>query len=414
MSKKYGRKMKNKNIKIQVLSFLILLGFISLLSDFTHEGARSIYGSYLKLIGVSAFVVSFTSGLGEFIGQALRIVTGFIADKTKKYWTMMIIGYLLNLLAIPFLMFVDASLWEVAIILILLERVGKAIRAPAKSALTSFTTEQLGAGKAFAFEEAMDQLGAFLGPLFVFLVLSLNKGSELKGYQLAFGLLGIFAIFTLVVLVVSKIKYPNPDELETKSIQRGFKGNRAFIWYMIAISFIAFGFIDYPVLAFHLSKTSSIDVVYVPLLYSLAMGIDALAALFFGFLFDKKGVKSLQLSILISMFFAPFFFLINGIFGTILGIILWGIGMGAQESILKAVVARVVSKEKRATAYGIFNSIFGLSWFIGSMVVGTLYDYSLLYLVIFSVIMEIIGIIFLFVFDKINRKDDFLNKKTML
>lgn len=142
MSKKYGRKMKNKNIKIQVLSFLILLGFISLLSDFTHEGARSIYGSYLKLIGVSAFVVSFTSGLGEFIGQALRIVTGFIADKTKKYWTMMIIGYLLNLLAIPFLMFVDASLWEVAIILILLERVGKAIRAPAKSALTSFTTEK--------------------------------------------------------------------------------------------------------------------------------------------------------------------------------------------------------------------------------------------------------------------------------
>jgi MFS family permease len=310
-----------------------------MLSDFTHEGARSIYGTYLGLIGVSAFLISFVSGLGEFISQSLRVFTGIIADKTKKYWLMMILGYTLNLLAIPFLMFVDASVWQVAILLILLERIGKGIRAPAKSALTSFTTAKIGVGKAFALQEAMDQLGAFLGPLFVFIILSINKGSELSGYQLSFGLLGIFAIITLVLLVIAKFKYPNHDQFETKTVERGFKGNAAFLWYMVAVCFIALGFIDFPLLAYHIWTTSSIDVIYVPLIYSAAMGIDALSALFFGYIYDKIGIKTLMISTLFSLAFAPVFFIIKGISAVIIGIVIWGIAMGALESVLKAVIA---------------------------------------------------------------------------
>ncbi len=215
-------------IKKQAIIFLVLLGFISLLSDFTHEGARSIYGPFLSLIGASAFVVSFTSGLGEFIGQGLRIVTGVIADKSQKYWLMMFLGYAVNLLAIPLLMFVNASIWQVAIVLILIERVGKAIRAPAKSALTSFTSQHLGAGKAFAIQEALDQFGAFLGPLFAFAVLSLNQGSELQGYQMVFGFLGIFATATLVILVISWRKYPNPQRFDTRTVFQSIKGSKTF------------------------------------------------------------------------------------------------------------------------------------------------------------------------------------------
>ncbi|HKM29442.1 MAG TPA: MFS transporter, partial [Bacilli bacterium] len=290
----------NKSPKKAAIIFLFLLGFISLLSDFTHEGARSIYGPYLGLLGISAFLISFTSGLGEFIGQALRIVTGVIADKTKKYWLLMIVGYAINLLVIPLLFFVDASIWQVAIMLILLERVGKGIRAPAKSALTSFTTQQLGVGKAFALQEVMDQFGAFLGPLFVFFVLSLNKGSELRGYQVAFGLLGIFAIMTLVTLVITKVKYPHPEQLETKTEKKGLEGNKAFFFYMLAIVMIALGFIDYPVLAYHIGYATTIDVVYIPLIYAVVMGIDALAALAFGILYDKRGTLSLVISTIFS------------------------------------------------------------------------------------------------------------------
>ena len=393
------------NIKKQAILFLVLLGVISLLSDFTHEGARSIYGPFLGLIGASAFVVSFTSGLGEFIGQALRIVTGVIADRSQKYWLMMFLGYAINLLAIPLLMFTNASIWQVAIVLILLERVGKAIRAPAKSALTSFTTPHLGAGKAFAIQEVLDQIGAFLGPLFAFAVLALNQGSELQGYQMVFGFLGIFAIATLVILIISWRKYPNPERFETRTVFKGFKGNKSFVWYMVAISFLALGFIDYPLMAFHMESTGVIAVSYIPLLYSLAMGVDALAALLFGHLFDKFGVKALQISTFIAAFSVPVFFLFSGLWAVIVGVILWGIGMGAQESILKAVISSVVSKEKRATAYGIFYSVFGLAWFLGSTLIGIVYGYSLLIIVIYSLVIELAAVAFLFIFSIIQKRE---------
>lgn len=392
------------NIKKQAILFLVLLGVISLLSDFTHEGARSIYGPFLGLIGASAFVVSFTSGLGEFIGQALRIATGVIADKSKKYWGMMFLGYAVNLLAIPLLAFVDASIWQVAIVLILLERVGKAIRAPAKSALVSFTTPHLGAGKSFAIQEVLDQIGAFLGPLFAFAILSFNQGSELDGYQLTFGFLGIFAVATLVILIVSWKKYPNPEAFDNRTAFSGFKGNKAFIWYMLAVSFLALGFIDYPLMAFHMEATNAIGITYIPLLYSLAMGIDALAALLFGYLFDKYGVRALQISTFIAAFSVPVFFLFNGLWAIIVGLIFWGIGMGAQESILKAVISSIVSKEKRATAYGIFYSVFGLAWFLGSTLIGIVYDFSILAIVIYSFVMEVGAVLLLFVFSRTQKK----------
>src|SRR3989339_1309408 len=387
-----------KDMKKRALLFILLLGVISFFSDFTHEGARSIYGSFLGLIGASALVVSFISGLGEFIGQAFRLVTGPIADKSKKYWLMMFVGYALNLLVIPLLMFVDFSNWEIAIILILLERVGKGIRAPAKSALTSFTASHLGAGKSFAIQEAMDQFGAFLGPIFVFVVLSLNKGSELDVYQLAFGLLGIFAILTLIILAISRYKYPHPDELETTKSKQSIRGNKAFKFYMIAVALIAFGFIDYPVLAFHMSDQSLIDITYIPLLYALAMGVDAIAALIFGHYFDKKGIVSLIWAIAITLFMAPIFFLSTSLTGIIIGVILWGIGMGAQESILKAVVSTMVSKEKRATAYGIFYTVFGSAWFIGSLLIGVFYEINVLFVVLFSTTVELLAVLFLSIY----------------
>ena len=393
--------------KKQALLFLLLIGIISLLADFTHEGARSIYGPYLGLLGVSAFMVSFTAGLGEFIGQSLRIVTGIIADKTKQYWLMMFIGYAINLLVIPLLYFVQPGFFEVAIILILLERVGKGIRAPAKSVLTSFVSPHLGAGKTFALQEMMDQLGAFLGPLFVFIVLSINKGSELNGYQISFGLLGIFSIMTLVVILVARLKYPTPDHFEVSKHATHFRGNKAFLIYLVAIAFIALGFIDYPFMAYHIKTFELMEIAYVPLLYAYAMGIDAISALIFGILFDKIRVNALLISMLISMGFSPIFFLNQNLLSVIIGVTLWGIGMGALESILKAVISTSVSKDKRATAYGIFYTVFGLSWFIGSSIVGGLYGISIEALVIFSVSMEILGVIMLFVYQKAVK--DYIN-----
>jgi MFS family permease len=199
-------------------------------------------------------------------------------------------------------------------------------------------------------------------------------------------------------------KYPNPEAFDNRTAFSGFKGNKAFIWYMLAVSFLALGFIDYPLMAFHMEATNAIGITYIPLLYSLAMGIDALAALLFGYLFDKYGVRALQISTFIAAFSVPVFFLFNGLWAIIVGLIFWGIGMGAQESILKAVISSIVSKEKRATAYGIFYSVFGLAWFLGSTLIGIVYDFSILAIVIYSFVMEVGAVLLLFVFSRTQKK----------
>jgi MFS family permease len=381
--------------------FLLLLGFVSFFSDFTHEGARSLYGQYLALLGVSAFLVSFIAGLGEFIGHALRLATGYIADKTGKYWLMMILGYSVNLLAIPLLGFINPSFWQIALVLIVLERVGKAIRAPAKSALTSFTAPYFGAGKAFAINEMLDQLGAFLGPLMVFSVLSSNLGSsELKNYQYSFFILGIFAVVTIVILFFARFKYPRPKELEARKElpKLSIKKNGTFIIYLICISFLALGFVDFPFISYHITEIKLLDLTYIPLIYSIVMGIDAISALFFGYLYDKKGLLSLCIAIMFSLFITPLVFYGNNLYMIFAGILVWGICMGAQESIFKAIVCRYVDKDRRASAYGVFGAVFGTAWFIGSTIVGLLYDVSKIAIIIFSslaIVVSLVSAIFL-------------------
>ncbi len=372
-------------------TFLVLLGVISLFSDLTYEGARSIMGPYLLLLGTSAATVGFVSGLGEFIGYALRLLTGFISDKTKRYWFITILGYAINLFAIPLLALAPGFGWVYACVLLVLERFGKAIRHPAKNTIASFAASEVGAGKGFALQEAMDQIGAVLGPLMLFLTLTVKGREEkLSAYAFSFLILGIPAIITLALVFFARFKYPRPHEFEKDDPKPTAKRfHRAYWFYLVGIAFLAAGFADFPLMAFHFAKTGLLPDNLVPVLYAVAMGVDAVAALFFGRLYDRRGMGAIILSSLISAFFAPFVFLGHSSLSAVVGIVLWGIGMGAQESILKAAVTTIVSKEKRGTAFGIFNTAFGAFWFLGSWLMGALYDRSLLALAIFSFLAQL-------------------------
>ncbi|MCL1911957.1 MAG: MFS transporter [Leptospirales bacterium] len=387
-----------ENKKKSAYYFILLLGIVSLFSDLTHEGARSILGPYLALLGASAAAIGFVSGLGEFIGYALRIVTGFISDKTKKYWTMAIIGYGINIVAIPLLAFLPENGWVLACGLILAERFGKAIRNPAKSTLVSFAASKVGPGKGFALQEALDQIGAFAGPVILFIILTLKgAGTEKEAYAKCFLALGVTAILALAVLLAAKKIYPHPENFEPDAgDDKKISFNRSFWFYIAAISLVAAGFIDFPLIAFHLADKSIMPSNYIPLLYAFAMGVDAAAALYFGWLYDKKGIKSLMAAVLISAFFAPFIFLLNGKISIVIGMLLWGIGMGAQESILKATVTSLTGKNQRATAFGIFNTGFGAFWFIGSWIMGYVYSFSLPVIVIISMAFQLLSLPLLF------------------
>ncbi len=378
------------------MAFIFLMGIVSLFSDITHEGARSILGEYLNLTGASAATIGFVSGFGELCGYSLRLLSGFIADKTKKYWTLVIAGYTLQVLAIPALALIPENGWIIACGLIIMERIGKAVKKPAKNTLVSFAASEVGTGKGFAFQEFLDQLGAFLGPVILFVIAAVKGTDSLfSTYRICFAILGIPALITIALVVFSWVRYPNPEMFEkAKEESEEFHLKKSFLYYMIAICLFAFGFADFTLITLHAAKMQAFPDSTLSLLYALAMAVDAFAALFFGWLFDKIGLKALIASTICSAFFSCFIFITSSPVLIAIGIILWGIGMGAQESIMKAAVSKIIPRSMRSTGFGIFETGFGIAWFLGSWILGALYDIKPQSLVIVSVVSQLMAVVF--------------------
>ena len=378
------------------VAFLTLMGMVSLFSDMTHEGARSILGEYLNLAGASAASIGFVSGIGELCGYSLRLISGFVADKTRKYWTLVIAGYVIQVLAIPALALIPEHGWIWACGLVILERIGKAVKKPAKNTLVSFAASEIGTGKGFAYQEFLDQLGAFLGPVILF-VTALVKGTEdlFTTYRLSFAVLLIPAMITIALVLSAKIKYPDPEMFEKQEdAPAAFRLKKSFVLYMAAICLFAFGFADFTLITLHAAKKLAFPESALSLLYAAAMAVDAFAALVFGWLYDKVGMKALILSTLCSTFFSCFVFLSGEAWMIGIGILLWGIGMGAQESVMKAAVSGIIPRSMRSTGFGIFETGFGIAWFFGSWLLGILYDLNPVFLVAVSVLSQLTAIVF--------------------
>lgn len=393
---KEKKSVKTKKAASGAMAFIFMMGIVSLFSDMTHEGARSILGEFLNITGASAATIGFVSGIGELCGYSLRLFSGFLADKTKKYWTLIIVGYTMQVLAIPLLALVPENGWVIACGLVIIERIGKAIKKPAKNTLVSFAASEVGTGKGFAYQEFLDQLGAFLGPVILFIISAVKGTSKLHAtYRLCFLILGIPALITITLVVASRVRYPNPEVFEKQvSEDTKFKVKNSFVFYMIAICLYGFGFADFTIITLHAAKTGAFHTETLSLLYALAMAVDAFSALFFGWLFDKIGLKAMIAATLCSSFFACFIFLTDHVALILIGIVLWGIGMGAEDSIMKAAISQIVPKKMRSTGYGIFETGYGIAWFLGSWLLGFLYDFNPVYLAVVSVAAQLLSIIF--------------------
>lgn len=371
----------------KALKVVVLLGFVSLFADITYEGARGITGPFLFTLGASATAVGLAGGLGEFIGYGFRLVSGYVADKTRKYWAIAIIGYFINLIAVPLLAF--AGNWEIAFALIIAERFGKAIRTPARDTILSYASSNVGYGKGFGLHEAIDQVGAILGPLIVSGVIYSSKN-----YSHAFLWLGIPAILSLLTLFTTVIIYPKPESLKAKSDKAiDIKFNNVFYLYILFSMLTICGYPHFQIMSYHFKKVQIIADEIIPILFALAMGVDAITALIIGGLFDRFKLKVLFFIPLLSIPIPIFAFLGEEAILIVISAILWGIVMGFQETVMKSAVAEITLVEKRGSAYGIFHSLFGFAWLVGSLVIGRLYEISIVYLIVFSIGFQILSLI---------------------
>ena len=364
------------------LRFVLVIGVVSFFADFTYEGARSITGPFLAMLGANGAIVGVVAGVGELLGYGLRMVSGTVSEKTQKFWTITLCGYAIQMIAVPLLAF--AKRWQIAAVLIILERVGKATRNPPRDVMLSHAAKEIGYGWGFGIHEALDQFGALFGPLIVAAVLA-HRGN----YAPAFAVLVAPAIITYGMLLISHHLYPHPEGMEDHPAPGSSSNSlpRTFWIYLCGAALVAAGFADFQLIAFHLAKTNSVGAIWIPIAYSIAMAISGAGSLLFGRLFDRFGLSILVPLTIISAAFAPLVFL--GSFWTILtGAALWGLGMGVHESIIPAAVATMVPAQRRSSAYGIFTGVYGVAWFLGSAALGFLYDISARTAIVFCLVLQ--------------------------
>jgi MFS family permease len=379
---------EGRNQRRTAYQFILMLGVVSLCGDVAYEGARSATGPFLYTLGASAAIVGLVAGLGEFLGYALRLLTGHWADRTGRYWVFAFCGYAL-ILAIPLLAL--AGIWQVAAFLIIAERMGKAIRAPSRDCLLSYATKQVGRGWGFAIHEAMDQIGAVIGPVVLSAVLFLRGG-----YRYGFAILGLPALLTLAMLWAARRKVPAPEAMEPcepspSSSESNRLLPRAFWLYTIFAFMSVAGFANFQLIAYHFAARSIVPQAQIPLFYALAMGVDAVVALVIGKAYDKVGLVTL-LALPLLTIPIPFLGFSRSYALAIAGVVFWGAVMGIQETIMRAAIADLTPMARRGLAYGIFNTAYGAAWFAGGLVIGILYERSIGLVIAFAVAMQVIAL----------------------
>ncbi|MGQ4480213.1 MFS transporter [Streptomyces sp. SAS_276] len=375
--------------------FVVWFGAVSLLADFVYEGARSITGPLLASLGASALVVGVVTGVGEAAALGLRLVSGPLADRTRRFWGLAIAGYALTVASVP-LLGVVGVLWA-ACALVVAERVGKAVRSPAKDTMLSHATAATGRGRGFAVHEAMDQVGALVGPLVVAGMLAVTGGD----YGPALGVLAVPGVAALGLLVWLRARVPDPEAYEREAAPSTGEAAEAdgrlpaaFWTYAAFTAATTTGFATFGVLSYHLVERHLMAAAWVPVLYAAAMAVDALAALASGWLYDRLGARVLMALPPLTAAVVMLAFT-NTVAIAVVGSLMWGAAMGIQESTLRATVADLVPSGRRATAYGLFAGVVGLASLAGGALTGGLYGYSIPVLITVVIAIQVLALVLL-------------------
>ena len=375
--------------RLSAWRFVVAFGVVSLLADFVYEGARSIVGPFLATFGASAGLVGFITGAGEAVALVSRLWTGKLSDRTGRHWALSIVGYAVTVVSVP-LLAVVWSLWPAAV-LVIAERFGKAIRTPARDTMLAQASTELGRGRAFAVHEALDQSGALVGPLVVAAAVAVS------GFRLGFAVLALPGLVALVALAWLRRAVPVPAAYERRDVTHQVDHGdaplpRRFWWYAVFTALNMAGYATFAVLAYHLQVRHVVTEAEIPIVYAVAMGVAALAALGSGWLYDRVGLRGLAI---VPVLTAAVPFLSFSTQATLvwIGGALWGAAVGVHESTMRAAVADLVPAARLGAGYGTFTAIYGLAWMVGSTAIGVLYGRSAGSATRFIVVLQILALV---------------------
>ncbi len=350
---------------------VVWFGVVSLAADMVYEGARSVTGPYLASLGASALVVGLVTGAGEAAALGFRLFSGPMADRSGRYWSWTVVGYAMTVVCVPlmaFAPFVGAAGLALASTLVILERTGKAVRSPSKSVLLADAARTVGRGRGFAVHKALDQVGAFAGPLLVAGIVALT-GTTWP----AFAVLAIPGVVTMTLLMRLRVALTAPGPRPSVDAVPDGPLPRSYYLLTLSCALATFGLLTFGVLSFHLVDDGLVGLPWVPVVYASAMGIEAVSALATGFVFDRVGGRTLLvLPPLVAL--VPFLAFSSSATVAVAGILVWGLATGILDSTVKALVAETVPRERLGTAYGGFAAVQGVAALAGGGVAGWLYS----------------------------------------
>ncbi|MEM3602832.1 MAG: MFS transporter [Candidatus Bathyarchaeia archaeon] len=357
----------NSNARKIAYFGILSLGIVSLMGDIVYEGSRGIVPDYLKFLGASLSIVSFVGGISEFLGYTMRLLGGYFADTTRAYWVFIFLGYGL-IFSIPLLGPLSAFGLGTAITLVLLERIGKAVRSPSRDTLLSLISKDVGAGKAFGLHELLDQIGAIIGPIMVAALMFASANN----YEYTFTFL--FAPFAVLLMVLAYTYRRLGSKLaaaETGKAEGKAKLGEEFYIYTFSVLLNTMGLI--PCAVIQAKASDFLQPIggqwIVPLMYTFIQGVDAPSALISGYAYDKFGIRILVAPFLISIIPSLLAFAGNELWILWVAAAIFGLVLGMHESVYRAAVSEFAPISSRGLAYGLFNTVYG----VGFLISGSLY-----------------------------------------
>lgn len=376
-------------------------GVVSLAADMVYEGARSITGPFLASLGATALVVGLVTGAGEAAALVLRLVSGPLADRSGRYWGLTILGYAMTAVCVPLMAvapFVGGAGLVLASTLVILERTGKAIRSPSKTALLASAAKAVGRGRGFAVHKSLDQIGAFAGPLLVAGIVALASAM-----WAGLAILAVPAAVSMVLLLWIRARVPDPAVYDPDAAAPRAPGHldagrlpRRFYLFALSSAASTLGLMTFGIISFHLVDTGLLAAALVPIVYATAMAAEAVAALLTGFAYDRWGARIL-LSLPFLVVTVPLLTLADRLWVAVLGVLIWGGAVGIHDSTVKALVADLVPSPRLATAYGVFAAFQGAAALAGGGLAGWLYGGGRTDLVAVIAMFQVLSLVLLLV-----------------